>query len=254
MTTFFPLKKAANLLATIAISLFLTALMVSQAQALSDDRNQPADISADEVEFDGKTGKRIFIGNVRMAQGTLRIKADKLVAKFKDGKLIDATAYGKLARFRQRPDGKENDVEGEARKIYVNELKNTIKLSKKASLKQGFDVAKGETIFYNMATDKLKVKGEAELGTGEKKSSPTKTDEFFKEKPESTPSNKPTQSKSNSETAPQTTKEESTPAAADLEETQSQDPNELPEKLVLPKKRPKNKSRNGRSRLIIVPK
>ena len=253
MTTFFPLKKAASLLATSAISLFITALLASQAHALSDDRNQPADISADEVEFDGKTGKRIFIGNVRMAQGTLRIKADKLVAKFKDGKLVDATAYGKLARFRQRPDGKENDVEGEARKIYVNELKNTIKLSKTASLKQGFDVAKGDTIFYNMATDKLKVKGGAEMGSGQKKSSPTKTDDFFKETPKAAPTSKPTEDKTSSETTSQTTQEEPAPTATDSE-PQSQDPNELPEKLVLPKKRPKNKSKNGRSRLIIVPK
>lgn len=206
--------------------------------ALSTDRDQPADIDADDVEINFKTGKRVFTGNVRVIQGTLRIKANKIVAQYKDGELINATAYGSPAKFRQRPDGKPDDVEGEGKVIYVNEKNNTLTLKKNAKLKQGYDTARGKEIFYNMANDTLKVKGGAGLGSGKKKNTAAKQkdDAFFKDKPDSA-------------TTTQTTPE-SVPTASPSTLKSS---DELPEKLILPKKQA-TKTDNGRSRLIIVPK
>jgi len=223
------------------------ALVFSSASyALSTDRNQPADIDADDVEIDFKTGKRVFKGNVRVIQGTLRIKANKVVAQYKDGELVDATAYGSPAKFRQRPDGKPNDVEGEGKTIYVNKKNNSLTLKKNASLKQGFDTARGQEIFYNMANDTLKVKSGPRPKNGPKKSTIStgktkanaakqKDNNFFKDKPTTTDSNKPNSSETNEAEAPAINRGE-----------------ELPEKLVLPKKQKTTKT--GRSRLIIVPK
>jgi lipopolysaccharide export system protein LptA len=131
------------------------------AMALSSDRDQPAVIEADDVEFDFRTGVRTYRGNVSVVQGTLQINSDKLVVNYKDGKMQDATAWGNPARFRQRPDGKENDVIGKGKKILLDEIKNTLTLYTKASLKQGSDTAHGEIIIYDMANDKLRVKGAA---------------------------------------------------------------------------------------------
>jgi len=144
----------------------ISLLLATQAQALSTDRDQPADIEADDIEFDFKKGIRTYNRNVIIVQGTLRIKADKLITTYVDGDLDVATAWGSLARFKQRPDGKPDDVEGWAKKIIVNQKLNTLTLVGKAALKQGADTARGETIVYNMANDTLKVKGGAKVGTG----------------------------------------------------------------------------------------
>lgn len=136
--------------------------------ALSTDRDQPAEIEADDIEFDFKKGTRIYTNNVFVVQGTLRLKADKVVAIYKEKDLETATAWGSLARFKQRPDGKEHDVEGWAQKIIVNQKENTLTLIGKAALKQGPDTARGETIVYNMATDTLSLSGGAKVGAAGK--------------------------------------------------------------------------------------
>ena len=130
------------------------------ALALSTDRDQPAQIVADEIEFDFNTGVRTYTGNVSIVQGTLRITADKLVANYdKEGVLLNATAWGNLASFQQRPDDKDSDTIGKGREIIVDEVANTLTLITTASLTQGQNTATGARIIYDMATDKLKIQG-----------------------------------------------------------------------------------------------
>lgn len=141
-------------MAAMFCSLLLTAQSV---HALKTDRDQPADIQADDTEIDFKKGTRTFINNVIAVQGTLRLKSDKLIAVYNDGELQKATMWGNLARFKQRPDGKPDDVQGWAKKIILDQQANTLTLVGKASLQQGLQTARGDTIVYNMATDTLKV-------------------------------------------------------------------------------------------------
>ena len=115
---------------TTKLLLALTILtFAGQAMALKSDRDQPADIEADDIEFDFKKGTRTYINNVLAIQGTLRLKADKLIAEYDGSELKSATMWGSLARFKQRPDGKEHDVEGWAKKIVVDQQANTLTLS-----------------------------------------------------------------------------------------------------------------------------
>jgi lipopolysaccharide export system protein LptA len=147
---------------------FAALALATHTAALESDRDQPADIEADDIEFDFKKGTRTYTNNVLAVQGTLRLKADKLLAIYADGELVTATAWGSLARFKQRPDGKKDDVEGWAKKIIVNQKANTLTLIGKAALKQGADTARGETIVYNMANDTLNVRGGAKVAGGGK--------------------------------------------------------------------------------------
>lgn len=161
------------------VLLAITALLMSTPQALwalSSDREQPADIEADNIEFDLQKGTRVFTNNVLAVQGTLRIKADKLVAQYADGELENVQAWGSFARFKQRPDGKPNDVEGWAKQIVVNQKTNLLTLTGEAALRQGGDTARGEEIIYNMATDRLQVRGGAAVGVSNDPSSTTKAD------------------------------------------------------------------------------
>lgn len=161
------MKNITRILGSCLIYVFVSIASM-QAMALKSDRDQPAEIEADDIEFDFPKGIRTYTNNVLVIQGTLRLKADKLVGIYKDGELVEATAWGSLARFKQRPDDKPDDVEGWAKKIVVDQKANTLTLIGKAALKQGLDTARGETIIYNMATDKLQIKGSAKLAGGGK--------------------------------------------------------------------------------------
>jgi lipopolysaccharide export system protein LptA len=151
--------KLISLTRTLLTTIALLCATTTQVLGLSTDRDQPAEIEADDIEFDFKNGTRTYIKNVLVVQGTLRIKADKVVANYGEKDLENATAWGSLARFKQRPDDKPDDTEGWARKIIVDQVNNTITLIGKAALKQGPNTARGDTIVYNMATDKMKISG-----------------------------------------------------------------------------------------------
>ncbi len=151
---------------TLAAGLSLFLLGTQSAKALDSDRTKPADIQADDTEFDFKKGTRTFLKNVLAIQGTLRLKADKLIAIYGDDALQKATMWGSPARFKQRPEGKPDDVQGWAKKMIVDHQTDTITLIGNAALQQGPDTARGETIIYNMGTDTLQVKGGAKIGSG----------------------------------------------------------------------------------------
>jgi len=213
------------------------------AYSLSTDRDQPANIEADDIEFDFRKGTRTYTNNVLVVQGTLRLKADKLQAIYEDSELSTATAWGSLARFKQRPDGKQHDVEGWAKKIIVNQKKNTLTLIGKAALKQGADTARGETIVYNMESDTLSVKGGANVAGGGKngQTPPKRTiEDPFKD---------------NAQGPPPITKKKP-PVSEDIAESTSEDAEESTADQTEPQtEKPEVEStRSGRSRLIITPK
>jgi len=143
--------------------LFIFCMLGAVAQAvvsLEADSDQPAQIYADDIEFDFQTGVRTYIGNVTVEQGTRYIVADKLIANYdKDGNLTTANAWGNPARFKQRPDDKDIDTIGVGDEIIINQLENTLTLLQAAELTQGVNTARGENIVYNMNTDKLSIKG-----------------------------------------------------------------------------------------------
>lgn len=142
------------------LSSVILCLSSNAALALKSDRDQPAAIEADNTEIDFQSGVHTLTDNVLFVQGTLRLKADKLIAiKNKKGDLEKATAWGSLARVKLRPDGEPNDIEGWGKKMVVDQSANTVTLIGSAVLKQGDRTARGDTIVYNMATNKLRILG-----------------------------------------------------------------------------------------------
>jgi len=222
------------------LAIFCLAFLFNiTSSALTTDANKPVDISSDEVDLNFKTGQRTFIGNVRLIQGSLKLRADHLEASYKNGELIEAIAKGNPAAFKQRADGKTSDDEGEGKTIILLQKENTLELKKKAVLIQEGNTARGDYIFYNRSSGKLKVRGGAQASSGNEKGEEVKkelqNDPFFNKKAEA--SNKPSSSNA---TKPRT----STTAK--------------PEKLILPGKtkstKPDEEKSSGRSRLIIIPK
>ena len=138
---------------------------VHTVMALDSDRDQPATVEADEVEYDFRTGVRTYKGDVVVEQGSLRITGDKLVVLYVDDEMEKATVWGNLASFKQRPEGKTQDVIGKGKKIVLDQTVNTVTLYTNASLSQGNDEAKGDLIVYDISRDKLSVQGGASTAT-----------------------------------------------------------------------------------------
>lgn len=141
------------------ILILLAVIAPATVMALKSDRNQPAIIEADEVEMDFRTGKRTYRGNVSVQQGSMRITADELITIYRGEKLAKATAFGNPAVFRQRPDGKDQDVIGKGKRLELDQIKDLITLNENASITQGADVIEGKIIVYSLETEKMTVQG-----------------------------------------------------------------------------------------------
>lgn len=126
----------------------------------------PINLEADQVLIDDVQQISTFTGNVRLSQGTLLIRGDKIVvAQGKDG-FKHATAYGKTAEFRQKRDGFESYVEGYGERIEYDTQAETLNLYKQARLRRDQDEVRGEHITYNAKTDIFQVAGSS-AGSGD---------------------------------------------------------------------------------------
>ena len=137
----------------------LLFLFVQNAAPLESDRNQSVLVEADEVEMDFSSGTRLYRGNVSVRQGTIRILADQIELFYKGEQLDHGIATGNPAVFRQRPDGKDHDIIGTGRRIELDEIQNIVTFIGDARLRQDRDSIEGERIVYDMARDRMIVRG-----------------------------------------------------------------------------------------------
>jgi len=142
--------------------LVLTGLWFSStANALDSDKNAPVTINADTTNIDFRTGKRTLTGNVEITQGTLVIKANKVVLIYKGDEIDTATAYGKPVRFKQLPEGQKEMVHGEGKTLQLKQAKDLVTLKDNAKITQGTNTITGKVIYYNTKTSKMTVKGQS---------------------------------------------------------------------------------------------
>ncbi|MDX2505717.1 MAG: lipopolysaccharide transport periplasmic protein LptA [Gammaproteobacteria bacterium] len=120
--------------------------------ALSSDRDQPIELEADSADIDDLKGISIYTGNVILIQGSMVIKADKLTLyNDKNKELEKAVAVGhkKLATFKQRPEGKNQDLHARAITMIYFLNKDKIHLLKNAHVDQDGDTFSGDKIIYD---------------------------------------------------------------------------------------------------------
>jgi lipopolysaccharide export system protein LptA len=121
------------------------------------DRNETMHLEADQVIMDDAQQISTFTGNVRLSQGTLLIRGDKvIVTQDKDG-FKHATAYGNTAEFRQKREGLDEYVEGYGERIEYDMRTDTVNLYDKARLKRDQDEVSGEHITYSAKTEIFQV-------------------------------------------------------------------------------------------------
>ena len=140
---------------------FMTIVMFTSvcmsANAERADRDQPVNVEADSVEIDDKKQEAVFSGHVVLTQGTLMLKADRIVVKQSESGFQSGVAEGKPAYFRQKREGYADFIEGEAERVVYNGKAEKIELFTKAKLKRGGDEVRGAYISYNALSEFFEV-------------------------------------------------------------------------------------------------
>lgn len=121
------------------------------------DREKPMRLEADQVLIDDARQISTFTGNVRMAQGTMLIRGDKIVVVQDQEGFKHGTAYGHTASFRQKREGLDEYVEGYGERIEYDTRAETVDFYTHARLKREQDEVRGEHITYSAKTEIFQV-------------------------------------------------------------------------------------------------
>ena len=157
-------KSRLYILKTITYLYILPAIFFSlnpiHSRAEKADREKPINIEANSAEMDDKTSTAIFKGDVILTQGTLLIKADTLTVKQENDEFKKGIAVGDVAYFRQKREGYQDFIEGEAKRIEFDAITDQLIMIDNAKLWREGDEVQGNFIHYNAATETFTVRGE----------------------------------------------------------------------------------------------
>jgi lipopolysaccharide export system protein LptA len=124
----------------------------------ASDADAPLDVEADRWEADQEREISVFSGNVILRKGSVLITAREARIHAIDGNVKLGTILGSPATFRQRPASPPAgapDIEGEADRIEYDGEAEQVVLTGSAWVRQGDDHFSGESIHYDLATQKV---------------------------------------------------------------------------------------------------
>ena len=134
----------------------LLVVLALPAYAEKADSEKPINLEADRISMDDVKKVQVFDGNVVLTQGTMQIRTAKLVVtQDADGfqKGVATGGANGLARFKQKLEGKDEYIEGEAERIEHDAHSETTQFFVRAWVKNGQDEVKGHYISYNSLTE-----------------------------------------------------------------------------------------------------
>lgn len=149
----------------------LPALSAAPAMAEKADRDKPVVLEADKVTVDDRQQLHVYEGNVILTQGTLVIRSSRLDVKqdaagYQRGIATGGPAGGKgLATFRQKREGRDDYVEGEAERIEHDNRTDKTEFFNQGQVKSGQDEVRGNYIVYDARTENYMVTGTGVGGT-----------------------------------------------------------------------------------------
>lgn len=151
-------------------ALFAAACLLAGTTALAEraDRDKPLTIDADALRHDDQKQITVFTGRVTANKGTIAMRGARLeVRQDAAGNQfgILTAEPGQRAFFRQKREGLDEYIEGEAEQIEYDSTTDTARLMRKAELRryQGTTVADevfGTLIVYNGTTEVFTVDGQ----------------------------------------------------------------------------------------------
>ncbi len=142
---------------TFSIWLFIICCsFINQVYALSTDSEQDISLSADSANIQAQTGISIYSGNVILIQGSMQLSSDELTLYHNEQRQIEKiVAIGNPVLFKQRPDGKDEDINANAKEMTYLVMDQQLQLSEQAVFWQKSGSFRGENIIYNMKTNSV---------------------------------------------------------------------------------------------------
>jgi lipopolysaccharide export system protein LptA len=124
-----------------ACALTVLALLLGTGTARADraDRLQPMNVEADSLRVDDARQNSVFSGNVVVSKGSIRIRGQQLeVRQDEQGNQFGTVlgGPGQPAFFRQKREGLDEFIEGEAQRIDYNGQADTVRFTGQAVLRR----------------------------------------------------------------------------------------------------------------------
>lgn len=142
--------------------LLSTLLGLPQALALAaDERQQPVHLRADRIDVNQKTGISHYRGHVVLTQGTLRLTADSANSLQRGDVLVKVTATGKPMTFRDRPEGQQEVIEGQATRAEYDAVARQVHLYGNVDIQRGHDRFRAGVAHYDMQNQTLQGESDA---------------------------------------------------------------------------------------------
>jgi lipopolysaccharide export system protein LptA len=139
------------------------ALAAGSALAERADRDKPINIESDSMISDDAKKVLTFEGKVMLTQGSLVIRADRIVVRQDGEGFYQGVASGKPATFRHKRDGYGEYIDGEAFRIEYDNKLDRVEFFDAARLRRdsGDDI-RGDFISYDARTERFTVKSTGE--------------------------------------------------------------------------------------------
>ena len=142
------------------------------ALAETSDRDQPMNIESDALRYESQQQRSIFSGNVIMSKGSIQGRGARLeVQQDATGNqnAILSGASGRRAFFRQKREGLDEFIEGEAETIEYDGKSDIVRFVGRAEMRRLAgtrvqDEVMGSVITYNNVTEVYTVDGSAQSG------------------------------------------------------------------------------------------
>jgi lipopolysaccharide export system protein LptA len=155
-----------------ALALGVAALWSTTAGAEKADRYQPLHFAADAARVEDNQRLNILSGNVEITKGTMVVRADRVEVRQNPDGTQTATAIGGpggRAFFRQKRDGVDESIEGEAERIVYDGKTEIVRFTSRAIMRrlQGNtvnDQVSGPVIVYDNKTSVFQVVGGGSSG------------------------------------------------------------------------------------------
>lgn len=141
------------------VALALLALGPTAAHAELNDREKPVNVEADRLSMDDKKKESLFEGNVTVTQGTLMLRADRVVVRQDPDGFNYAVAWGRQAYFRQKREGFDEYIEGYSDRMEYDGKQDKVELFTNARVTKGIDEVRGDYISYDAVTEFYQVIG-----------------------------------------------------------------------------------------------
>jgi lipopolysaccharide export system protein LptA len=142
----------------------LAVLAPAPSLAERADSQKPVNVEADKLTADDAKQTAVFEGRVVVTQGTRVLRADKVTIRQDGEGFSHAIAEGKPATFREKREGTDEWVDGEAQRIEYDGKRELVELFNSARLTRNKDEIRGNYISYDQKADVFLVKGGKDAG------------------------------------------------------------------------------------------